>query len=121
VPDFCEYDSECSMFVPCIARRCINNQHYALNYITSLFNVQAPTCYGSSLLSPGSFLDPCELFKQICGVSCNVYVTCVPECCSSGTPAHRPHKHYMIYHLFIQVNHTDLRSSLMMADCCRNM
>jgi hypothetical protein len=36
-------------------------------------------------------------------------------------PAHRPYKHYMIYHLFVQVTHTDLRISLMMADCFRNM
>jgi hypothetical protein len=52
------------MFVPCIARRSINNQHYALNYITSLFNVQAVTCFGSSLPSSGSFLDPCELLEM---------------------------------------------------------
>jgi hypothetical protein len=42
----------------------INNQHYALNYITSLFNIQAPTCFGSSLQSSGSFLDPCELLEM---------------------------------------------------------
>jgi hypothetical protein len=64
------------MFVPCIARRSINNQHYALNYITSLFNVQAPTCFGS-------FLNPCELLEQIGGLSYNVYVACVPECYGS--------------------------------------
>jgi hypothetical protein len=71
------------MFVPCIARRSINNQHYELNYITSLFNVQVPTCFGSSLPSSGSFLDPCELLEQIGGISYNVYVACVPECCGS--------------------------------------
>jgi hypothetical protein len=36
----------------------INNQHYALDYITSLFNMQAPTCFGSRFPSSGSFLDP---------------------------------------------------------------
>jgi hypothetical protein len=66
------------MFVPCIARRSINNQYYAMNYITSLFNVQAPTCFGSSLPSSGSFLDPCELLEQIGGISYNVCVACVP-------------------------------------------
>jgi hypothetical protein len=69
------------MFVPCVARRSINNQHYALNYITSLFNMQAPTCFGSSFPSSGSFLDPCELLEQIGGISYNVYVACVPGCC----------------------------------------
>jgi hypothetical protein len=53
--------------------RSINNQRYALNYITSLFNVPAPTCFGSSLPSSGSFLDPCELLEQIGGISDNVY------------------------------------------------
>jgi hypothetical protein len=76
------------MFVPYIARRSINNQHYALNYITSLFNVKAPTYSGS-------------------------------------TPTHRPQK-LTLYDIppicsVFQVTHTDLRSSLMMADCCRNM
>jgi hypothetical protein len=55
---------QCLMFVPCTARRSINKQHYALNYITSLFNIQAPTCFGSSLQSSGSFLDPCELLEM---------------------------------------------------------
>jgi hypothetical protein len=38
-----------------------NNQHYALNCTTPLFNILAPTCFGSSLPSSGSFLDPFEL------------------------------------------------------------
>jgi hypothetical protein len=42
------------MFVPCTARRSINNQHYTLKYIIPLFNIQAPTCFGSSLSSSGS-------------------------------------------------------------------
>jgi hypothetical protein len=43
--------------------------------------VQAATCFGSSLPSSGSFLDPCELLEQIGGISYeyNVYVVCVPE------------------------------------------
>jgi hypothetical protein len=42
----------------------INIQHYALDYITSLFNMQAPTCFGSRVPSSGSFLDPCELLEK---------------------------------------------------------
>jgi hypothetical protein len=42
----------------------INNHHHALDYITSLFNMQAPTCFGSSLPSSESFLDPCELHES---------------------------------------------------------
>jgi hypothetical protein len=42
----------------------IYNQHYALDYITSLFNTQAPTCFGSSLPSSGSFLDTRELLEK---------------------------------------------------------
>jgi hypothetical protein len=64
------------MFVPCIVRRSINNQHYALTYTKPLFNIQAPTCFGSSLPSSGSFLDPSEVHwnaDQISGISkiCN--------------------------------------------------
>jgi hypothetical protein len=54
----------------------INSQHYALNYINSLLNVQVPTCFGSSLPSSESFLDPCELLemqkKYVCDISYNV-------------------------------------------------
>jgi hypothetical protein len=61
-----------------------SNQHYALLCTTSLFYILAPTCFGSSLPSLGSFLDPSELleiqielmvYHTMCG-----YVTCVPEC-----------------------------------------
>jgi hypothetical protein len=52
------------MFVPCIARLSINNKHYTLDYITSLFNMQVPTSFGSNLPSSGSFLDPCELLEK---------------------------------------------------------
>jgi hypothetical protein len=40
-----------------------NNQHYALICTTPLFYILAPTCFGSSLTSSGSFLDPSELFE----------------------------------------------------------
>jgi hypothetical protein len=43
------------MFVACINRRSRNNQHYALICTTALFYILAPTCFGSSLPSSGSF------------------------------------------------------------------
>jgi hypothetical protein len=68
----CVNITECLMFVLCIARLSINNQHYALDYITSLFNMQAPTCFSSRVTSSGSFLDPCELLeKQNSDVVCH--------------------------------------------------
>jgi hypothetical protein len=70
-----KYDELSLMFVPYIARLSINHQHYSLDYITSLFNMQAPTSFGSGLPSSGSFLDPCELLEkaeQIGGLSYNI-------------------------------------------------
>jgi hypothetical protein len=43
------------MFVPCIIRRSRNNQRYAQICNTALFYMLAPTCFGSSLPSSGSF------------------------------------------------------------------
>jgi hypothetical protein len=61
-----------------------NDQQYALICNTPLFYVLAPTCFGSSLLSSGSFLDPSELLEvQIEWVVYHImcgYVTCVPDC-----------------------------------------
>jgi hypothetical protein len=51
------------MFVPCIIRRSRNNQHYAVIFTTPLFYILAPTCFGSSLPSSGSFLDQSELLE----------------------------------------------------------
>jgi hypothetical protein len=51
------------MFVPCIIRHSGNNQHYELICTISLFYILTPTCFGSSLLSSGSFLDPSELLE----------------------------------------------------------
>jgi hypothetical protein len=76
-----------------------NNQHYALNCTTPLFYILALTCFGSSLPSLGSFLDPSESFKiqiewvvRVYHIVCG-YVACVPECHGSfrnhDTPAHR--------------------------------
>jgi hypothetical protein len=38
---------------------------HALNGTTPLFNIHAPTCFGSSLPSSGSFLDSSELLEML--------------------------------------------------------
>jgi hypothetical protein len=72
------------MFIPCIIRHVRNDQQYTLICNTPLFYVLAATCFGSSLPSSGSFLDPSELLEiqiewvlnhTMCG-----YVACVPDC-----------------------------------------
>jgi hypothetical protein len=81
------------MFVLCIARQSINNQHYTLDYITSLFNMQARTCFGSRVPSSGSFLDPCELLEK--QNNCVVYHMCLWPVCQSVVV------HYMIDHILV--------------------
>jgi hypothetical protein len=58
-------------------------------HTTSLFYVLTPACFGSSLPSSGSLLDPPELLEiQIVRVVYHItcgYVTCVSECRGSGT------------------------------------
>jgi hypothetical protein len=101
------------MFKPYIIRRITNDHQYALICNTPLFYVLAPTCFGSSLPSSGSFLDPSELLEiQIEWVVYHImcgYVACVPDCrgfvcCATqlGTTRHTGHitTHYMIYHPF---------------------
>jgi hypothetical protein len=61
-----------------------NNQHYALICTTPLFYTLAPTCFGSSLPSSGSFLDASELLEiqtefVVYHIMCG-YVACVLEC-----------------------------------------
>jgi hypothetical protein len=43
------------MSVPCIIRRSRNNEHKAQICTSALFYMLAPTCFGSSLPSSGSF------------------------------------------------------------------
>jgi hypothetical protein len=66
-----------------ICTRIRKDQRYALSFTTPLYYVMAPTCFGSSLPSSGSFLDPSELLEiQIEWVVYHImcgYVTCVPE------------------------------------------
>jgi hypothetical protein len=68
------------MFVQCVIRRSRNNQHYALICNTPLSYMLAPTRFGSSLPSSGSFLGPSELLEiQIEWVVYNImcgYVVC---------------------------------------------
>jgi hypothetical protein len=89
-------------------RKCSrNNQHYELIVTTPLFYILANTCFGSSLPSSGSFLDPSEFRRN------------------HDTPAHRPHNHTLYdippIRFIFQVTQKDLRSSLMMAGYCRSM
>jgi hypothetical protein len=67
-------------------------QQYALICTTPLFYVLAPTCFGSSLPSSGSFLDTSELLEiQI------EWVAGVADCRGSTG---RVTTDYMIYHPF---------------------
>jgi hypothetical protein len=114
------------MFIPCIIRRIRNDQQCALICNTPLFYVLAPTCFGSSLSSSGSFLDPSELLEIQIGwvvyhVMCG-YVACVPDCrgfvcCASQLSWPRNHTLHDIppIRFVFQVTQKDLRSSLMMA------
>jgi hypothetical protein len=104
------------MFVPCIIRRIRNNQHHAKICTTALFYILAPTYFGSSLSSSGSFwirLSYTEIqidlvVYQIMLVKWQVWRRVV-------VPAHRPlNQHYMIYHqidLYFHVTQTDPEAS----------
>jgi hypothetical protein len=51
------------MFVQGVDRRSRNAQHYALVFTATLFYILVHTCFGSSLPSSRSFLDPSELLE----------------------------------------------------------
>src|SRR5215475_1328990 len=78
------------MFVLCIIGRSRNNQHYALIFTPPLFYILAPACFGSSLPSSGSVLDPSELLEiQIEWVVYHImcgYVAFVPDFRGYVTP-----------------------------------
>jgi hypothetical protein len=112
-------------------RRSRNYQQYALICATPLFYILAPTCFGSSLPSSGSFLDPSALLEiQIKWV---VYHTMCGYVAEAGkhnrrnhdNPAHRPRNHTLYdippMRFVFQVTQKDLRSFLMMAGYCRDM
>jgi hypothetical protein len=76
---------DCLIFIPCIIRHSRNNEHDALIYTIPLFYILAPTCFGSSLPSSESFLDPFEVLEiqidwVVYHITCG-WVACVPECC----------------------------------------
>jgi hypothetical protein len=108
------------MLVPCIVRRSRNNQHYSQIYITALFSTLAPSCFGSSLPSSGSFWIRLSYMKiQIDLVVYRIILVKWPVCWSvvvswrwtHNTPAHTPlNQHYMIYHqidLYFHVTQTN--------------
>jgi hypothetical protein len=100
------------MYVQCINRRSRNDQHYALICAIPLFYILAPTYFGRSLPSSGSFLGPPELLEiQI-------------ELVVYHTIWHTGHviTYYISPIRFVfQVTQKDLRSSMMMAGYYRNI
>jgi hypothetical protein len=115
------WDRNSLMFLPCIIRHSINNQHYALICTTPLFYLLAPTCFGSSLPSSGSFLDLSELLEiQIEWVVYHIMCGCV-ACVSDCRGSERNHDNPTPIRFVFQVSQKDLRCSLMMAGYCRNM
>jgi hypothetical protein len=67
----------------------MNSHHYALDCITSLFNMQPPKCFGIRLPSSGSFLDPSDLLKkQNNYVVCHI-IKCYVFCFSGSTQGSR--------------------------------
>jgi hypothetical protein len=83
LPTFMDSDI-LSFHMVCLYRPQNSNQHFALICNTPLFYILVSTCFGSSLPSSGSFLEPSELLKiQIEWVVYHIvccYMTSVPEC-----------------------------------------
>jgi hypothetical protein len=72
------------MFIRCIIRCIRKDQQYALICTNPVFYALAPTCFGTSLPSSGSFLDPPELLEiqiewVVYHITCG-NVTFVPDC-----------------------------------------
>jgi hypothetical protein len=60
--------------------------NYSTDCTTPYFYILAPTCFGSSLPSSGSFLDPSELLEiqiEWVHIMCG-YMACVLECCGNS-------------------------------------
>jgi hypothetical protein len=88
------------MFVPCIIEHSRKNQHNAQICTTALFHMLAPTCFGSSLPSSGSFWIRLSYMKntdRYGGLSYNVVKW--PVCRGVNTLTHRPLNHICIFHV----------------------
>jgi hypothetical protein len=112
------------MFVPCTVWLGITDQHYALRYITPLFDTQAPTCFSIHVPSSGSFSCPRELLesRNICHILW-VLVACVHWllwfrvlCC----PAGRICSPYELLHCFTQSSVLQ-NCALHIKSCCINI
>jgi hypothetical protein len=106
---FCDGDTECLLchwkwFPLHYQGNALEETTIWTDCTTPLFYLLATTCFGSSLQSSGSLLDPPDLLEiQIIWVvyhTCG-YMTCVPDCHGSvcchtqnhNNPAHRSHNH----------------------------
>jgi hypothetical protein len=130
--------SECILWWPSsnhqLSDISITDRHYALSYITPLFDTQASTYFGIYVPSSGIFSCPRELLE-----SRNVCVVChilwklsmraagqhntrnhnnqfTPAINIHSTVRDKQHKRFCF-----QVTHEDIRSSMKMAHGCRNM
>jgi hypothetical protein len=87
------------MFVPWIIRRSRNNQHNALNCTTPLFNILAPTYFGSSLLPSVEILGSVWVTwnsNRISGISYNIWLRGL---CAGLRHTGHITIYYIIYHL----------------------
>jgi hypothetical protein len=76
------------MFIPCIIRRSRNYLQYAQTCTTTLFYIPAPTCFGSSLPSSGSFWIRLNYMKiQIGLVVYHIMLVKWPVCRSVVVPS----------------------------------
>jgi hypothetical protein len=89
------------------AERSRNNQHYAQISTTALFYILAPTCFGRSLPSSGSFrIRLSDIKIQVDWAVYHIMLVKWPVCRSVVVPTER----YMIYHqidLYFHVTQTD--------------
>jgi hypothetical protein len=112
------------MFVPCIIKRSRNNQHYAQICTTALFYILSATCFGSTLPSSGSFWIRMSYIKiQIDWVVHHIILVKWPVCRSVVVPSVvLPSWEYTpLNRSVFSCNSGGSRSSLKMADYCRNM
>jgi hypothetical protein len=114
------------MFIPCIARCSINSLMFILCIARrSINSLMFIPCIARCSINSLMFI-PCIARRSINNQHCVLnYITGKHNERNHNTPAHRPYK-LTLYDIppicfRFQVTHTDVRSSLMMADFCRNM